>query len=134
MDMHASTHPAIKTEIVNSSTMLQFISSILITTQVSSFILLHQNGENIIPTTSKTTYLNAAPSWKELESQLPSVNYSPPINIDSALNPSKPTYSSANPTLFRERHGWCPYSERVWYVQRNKGESYHFMMAKRMTQ
>ena len=36
------------------------------------------------------------------------------IVIDSALNPSKPDYSNIKPTLFRERHGWCPYSERVW--------------------
>lgn len=37
-----------------------------------------------------------------------------PLIIDSAFDPSKPNYSSERPTLFRERHGWCPYSERVW--------------------
>jgi glutathione S-transferase len=37
-----------------------------------------------------------------------------PVSMDSVLDPSPPTLSSTRPTLFRERHGWCPYSERVW--------------------
>jgi glutathione S-transferase len=37
-----------------------------------------------------------------------------PSSIDSVLDPSPPDLSDTRPTLFRERHGWCPYSERVW--------------------
>lgn len=36
------------------------------------------------------------------------------VVIDSALDPSTPNYSNVKPTLYRERHGWCPYSERSW--------------------
>ena len=51
--------------------------------------------------------------WTDLQSTLQSQT-PVPISIDSALHPSQPAYSSDRPTLFRERHGWCPYSERVW--------------------
>jgi glutathione S-transferase len=51
--------------------------------------------------------------WHDLESSL-SIQSNAPTSIDSALDPSTPNYSSKRPTLFRERHGWCPYSERVW--------------------
>jgi glutathione S-transferase len=51
--------------------------------------------------------------WPDLETSL-SIQSKPPISIDSALDPSPPNYSAERPTLFRERHGWCPYSERVW--------------------
>ena len=53
--------------------------------------------------------------WQDLEKSLStSLQHDTPIIIDSALDPSKPNYSNDKPTLFRERHGWCPYSERVW--------------------
>lgn len=56
-----------------------------------------------------------AANWHDLEKSLqPSLRHDPPVNIDSALDPAKPNYSDSRPTLFRERHGWCPYSERVW--------------------
>ena len=57
----------------------------------------------------------AVPSWSDLEQEMGETYQSPsPISIDSVLQPTIPTYSSEHPTLFRERHGWCPYSERVW--------------------
>jgi len=47
-----------------------------------------------------------------------------PISIDSVLDPSTPDFSTKKPTLFRERHGWCPYSERVWLALELSGASY----------
>ena len=60
------------------------------------------------------------PSWKDLEAQIgDSFRAVPPTSIDPAImtqsNPTSiPPFSTQHPTLFRERHGWCPYSERVW--------------------
>ncbi|KAL9186587.1 hypothetical protein ACHAXT_005825 [Thalassiosira profunda] len=53
--------------------------------------------------------------WQDLENALTSSRtQKAPVVIDSALDPSEPNYSTSKPTLFRERHGWCPYSERAW--------------------
>lgn len=56
------------------------------------------------------------PSWNEIESKLnPSLTHKQPLTIDSSLHPNdRPDYSTDKPTLFRERHSWCPYSERVF--------------------
>lgn len=62
------------------------------------------------------------PSWDSLLEKLPSSNVAEPLVIDSALNPAKPTLDGL--TLFRERHGWCPYSERVWLALEAKGLEY----------
>ena len=48
----------------------------------------------------------------------------PPLVIDSALDPTTPNYSNLHPTLFRERHGWCPYSERVWLAMEHVSVQY----------
>jgi glutathione S-transferase len=37
----------------------------------------------------------------------------PPLVIDSVKDPTPPVRTN-RPILFREREGWCPYSERVW--------------------
>ena len=84
----------------------------------------HHHGSTNKPTSrtsSSTTQLHQQhssklPSWNDIESIMnPSLTYPPPLIIDSSLNPNtKPTFSTTKPTLFRERHGWCPYSERVW--------------------
>jgi glutathione S-transferase len=37
--------------------------------------------------------------------------------VDNNTDDAPPTiapFATDRPTLFRERHGWCPYSERVW--------------------
>mmetsp|Transcript_21470 Transcript_21470/g.46649 ORF Transcript_21470/g.46649 Transcript_21470/m.46649 type:complete len:424 (+) Transcript_21470:129-1400(+) len=63
--------------------------------------------------------------WHDLEkSLLSSQQHDSPVIIDSALDPSKPTYSDQRPTLFRERHGWCPYSERVWLALESSNVPY----------
>lgn len=61
--------------------------------------------------------------WQDLETSL-STQPTPLISIDSALDPSTPNYSSSRPTLFRERHGWCPYSERVWLALEHSNIAY----------
>ena len=60
-------------------------------------------------------------SWPDLAARLPSA--APPLLIDSALAPDKPMLDGTL-TLFRERHGWCPYSERVWLALEYKDIAY----------
>uniref|UniRef100_A0A7S4MTS2 GST C-terminal domain-containing protein n=1 Tax=Odontella aurita TaxID=265563 RepID=A0A7S4MTS2_9STRA len=81
-------------------------------------------GENASPAQSGTSTA-AVPSWSDLESSLESSISSPlPVSIDSVLDPSTPNFSKDHATLFRERHGWCPYSERVWLALELKGVPY----------
>jgi glutathione S-transferase len=56
------------------------------------------------------------PEWDILEEMIgtPLLEQSRPSDIDSVLDTSAPEYSTKHLTFFRERHGWCPYSERVW--------------------
>ena len=73
---------------------------------------------------------SAVPSWTDQEHQIfPDVDFNElklPINIDSVLDPttSSASFKKDVPTLFRERHGWCPYSERVWWTLELCGISY----------
>eukprot|EP00929_Paragymnodinium_shiwhaense_P044534 TRINITY_DN22836_c0_g1_i1.p1 TRINITY_DN22836_c0_g1~~TRINITY_DN22836_c0_g1_i1.p1 ORF type:complete len:347 (+),score=-0.19 TRINITY_DN22836_c0_g1_i1:51-1043(+) len=62
------------------------------------------------------------PSWEQLEDSLPSSKEPEPPVIDSVLRPERPSLDGL--TLFRERHGWCPYSERVWLALEVKGLDY----------
>jgi len=66
------------------------------------------------------------PSWDEIETNLnPSLTYpQPSTTIDSSSDKTPPKYSDTKPTLFRERHGWCPYSERVWLALEIKNVQY----------
>ena len=66
--------------------------------------------------TTRSWSLDAKPlSWDTIEGMLGTAYNTPtPTSIDSILNPETPTFSTERPTLYRERHGWCPYSERVW--------------------
>lgn len=59
---------------------------------------------------------NQLQSWNELEAAVvtKSKTVELPQSIDSVLDSTIPNFSTSHPTLFRERHGWCPYSERVW--------------------
>jgi glutathione S-transferase len=67
--------------------------------------------------------LPALPCWKDLETMIGTVS-SPPRSIDSVLDKSSPPFSNEKPTFFRERHGWCPYSERVWLALELKSVRY----------
>ena len=64
----------------------------------------------------------APPTWEELEARLPSATAPEPPVIDSVLSSSEPVLDGL--VLFRERHGWCPYSERVWLALEYKGLGY----------
>ncbi|CAK9027718.1 unnamed protein product [Durusdinium trenchii] len=61
-------------------------------------------------------------SWPELEARLPCSQVPEPQIIDSVLQPKKPELKGL--VLFRERNGWCPYSERVWLALEAKGLDY----------
>lgn len=66
---------------------------------------------------AKNMKLQSIPSWSDLEAQIGnSYGATPPTSIDPAVQQETiiPPFSTERPTLFRERHGWCPYSERVW--------------------
>ena len=58
-------------------------------------------------------------SWSEIEGAIFGRQETEPVfplSIDSVLDPTTPNFSTYHPTLFRERHGWCPYSERIWLI------------------
>ena len=52
--------------------------------------------------------------WEDLRTSLVPAQRPPGLDVDTALDAARPSYSSSLPSLHRERHGWCPYSERVW--------------------
>mmetsp|Transcript_17629 Transcript_17629/g.31871 ORF Transcript_17629/g.31871 Transcript_17629/m.31871 type:complete len:473 (-) Transcript_17629:2-1420(-) len=60
----------------------------------------------------------AQETWLDLEELLPSSQMET-RNVDTVLKPERPEFSAL--TLFRERNGWCPYSERVWLAMELKG-------------
>ena len=54
------------------------------------------------------------PSWSALSKTLPSAAAEAPVIIDAVHHQQKrPPLSDDAVVLFRERNGWCPYSERV---------------------
>ena len=70
-------------------------------------------------------HANQLYSWSEIESKLnPTLTATPPITIDPNIDPATPNFSKTKCTLFRERHGWCPYSERVFLALEVKGIEY----------
>jgi glutathione S-transferase len=91
---------------------------IVFLTLLQSLVLLLPVGVFVsaLSTGTATRNKNRDVKWKciEDELQISSRHYQTPSCIDSVLDPSTPTFSTHHPTLFRERHGWCPYSERVW--------------------
>ena len=90
------------------------------TTHGRQFPFIQSTLTTLRPTKGTTTrplvvVQSSIPSWSELEDELGDCYRAPtPRVIDSVLQPESPTFSTSHPTLFRERHGWCPYSERVW--------------------
>eukprot|EP00466_Bigelowiella_natans_P017930 jgi/Bigna1/135689/aug1.30_g10397 len=68
-------------------------------------------------TLSNAAEVKGIPSWDTLASKLPKA--APKMALDTALEASKPhdlldSSNGGNLVLFRDRNGWCPYSERVW--------------------
>ncbi|GAB5361155.1 hypothetical protein AAMO2058_000689500 [Amorphochlora amoebiformis] len=61
---------------------------------------------------------SGVPSWVEIQGNLP--EGTPKRPYDTALNPIEPDMTG-KVILFRDRNGWCPYSERVWLAMMGKG-------------
>lgn len=79
--------------------------------------------------TGSTILLCSVPSWSDLELAMSDTYFLPvPTTIDSVLQPAIPNISVDHPTLFRERHGWCPYSERVWLTLELLNIPYHTIL------
>ena len=57
--------------------------------------------------------------WDALTSRLPTVSVKQPYCLDSVLESDRSPPKGL--TLYRERHGWCPYSEKVWLALELKG-------------
>ena len=64
----------------------------------------------------------ATPPWDALAARLHSLDAPHPPLLDTVLTSS--TSAPTGLTLFRERHGWCPYSEKVWLALELKGLDY----------
>ena len=70
-----------------------------------------------------------APSWNVLGSALPWASVLPLPTLDPVLQPNSPRPSAAaRPILFRERNGWCPYSQRVWLALEYKQIPYETVL------
>mmetsp|Transcript_122 Transcript_122/g.188 ORF Transcript_122/g.188 Transcript_122/m.188 type:complete len:471 (+) Transcript_122:73-1485(+) len=82
------------------------------------FLTNNNNNNEALVSSSYSVKLHMAkdiPSWSDIEHMFGSAyGEERPLSIDSVLDSSTPSFSTERPTLFRERHGWCPYSERVW--------------------
>jgi glutathione S-transferase len=55
---------------------------------------------------------------------MPHFDFEQPVAINGASYSSRPSTTEGTPTLYRERHGWCPYSERIWLALEAKGVDY----------
>ena len=78
-------------------------------------------------TRSRPVSLSTA-SWDELEARLPSSLAPEPLIVDSVLVREKPALAEDAFVLYRERNGWCPYSERVWLALYHKGIAYETVL------
>ncbi|GMI14660.1 hypothetical protein TrVE_jg1550 [Triparma verrucosa] len=77
--------------------------------------------------------LNPNPTiCNDYATRLPSSSVPEPLVYDTALNPSPPPSSPDRPVLFRERNGWCPYSERAWLAFELKRVDYDTILIDNM--
>ena len=69
------------------------------------------------------------PSWSSLSKTLPSASREVPTIIDAVNHRQKrPPLSEDTVVLYRERNGWCPYSERVWLGLETKNVAYETVL------
>jgi hypothetical protein len=78
-----------------------------------------------MPITTLRAASTVIPSWEDLAAATQCDRHELPIAADGRSFSSDPNLSDGTrPTLYRERHGWCPYSERVWLAIEAKGIEY----------
>lgn len=75
----------------------------------------------LIPLTALS--LSSVPTWQQLSSVMPNFSHEIPFAANGVSFSSRPE-TSGKPTLYRERHGWCPYSERIWLALEVLGVDY----------
>ena len=70
------------------------------------------------------------PSWSALSKTLPSAAAEAPRVVDAVRHQQKrpPPLSDDTVVLYRERNGWCPYSERVWLGLETKNVAYETVL------
>ena len=70
------------------------------------------------------------PSWSALSKTLPSAAAEAPRVVDAAVQhqQKRPKLSDDTVVLYRERNGWCPYSERVWLGLETKNVAYETVL------
>ena len=69
------------------------------------------------------------PSWSALSKTLPSASREVPTIFDAVHHrQTKPKLSDETVVLYRERNGWCPYSERVWLGLECKNVEYQTVL------
>ena len=70
------------------------------------------------------------PSWSALSKTLPSAAAEAPRVVDAVQHhqQKRPKLSDDTVVLYRERNGWCPYSERVWLGLETKNVAYETVL------
>ena len=68
-------------------------------------------------------------AWEVLASKVPTAAEQPRV-VDSVLTRIERPVDAL--TLYRERHGWCPYSEKVWLALELKGLQYDTVLIDNM--
>ncbi len=69
------------------------------------------------------TALHDIPRWEDLSQTMSNLNQAQPSAVNGNIFASQPS-SKDTVTLYRERHGWCPYSERIWLALETKQIDY----------
>ena len=104
---------------------LLLAATILVGMPGDALSLVTRNAVVSRPVSSLRASTSDIPSWKDIEKATGCLNHEPPIAEDGRAFSSSPNLSDGTrPTLYRERHGWCPYSERVWLALEAKGVEY----------
>ena len=125
-DLHAHNRPH-PSPSISIPSMLLFILIVMPLGVLS--LIASAPISNSVSGTVSTSLLKATsadiPSWKDLAAVTNCNGLELPVAEDGRSFTSDPNLSDGTrPTLYRERHGWCPYSERVWLAMEAKGIAY----------
>ena len=77
----------------------------------------------LLPLLPGTTAAVAIPTWSELEQRVPSSVSPAPVVLRAAAH-ADATDLAGKAVLYRDRNGWCPYSERIWLALELKRADY----------